>query len=177
MRHVDNALANGASVAVGGNARPELGPYVYEPTVLENVTTAADCFAEETFGPVVSLYRYSTPAEVITLANAGDYGLNASIWGPTRHAREVAGAITAGTVHINEGFAASFASIDAPMGGMRQSGMGRRQADEGLWRYTESQTVAVQRLMPMAGFGRLTHRGNARMLTAGLRLLRRTPRA
>lgn len=177
MKHVDNALANGASVAVGGNARPDLGPYVYEPTVLENVTTAADCFAEETFGPVVSLYRYSTPAEVITLANAGDYGLNASIWGPTRHAREVAGAITAGTVNINEGFAASFASIDAPMGGMRQSGMGRRQADEGLWRYTESQTVAVQRLMPMAGFGRLTHRGNARILTAGLRLLRRTPRA
>lgn len=176
MKHVDNALANGASVAVGGRARPELGPYVYEPTVLENVTEAADCFAEETFGPVVSLYWYSTLSEAIGQANAGEYGLNASIWGPQRLASDVADQITAGTVNINEGFAASFASIDAPMGGMRQSGMGRRQADEGLWRYTESQAVATQRLLPVSGSTKLPHRTNARLLTAGLKLLRRIPR-
>ena len=59
-----------------------------------------------------------------------------------------------GTVNINEAFGATFASIDSPMGGMRQSGMGRRQGTEGIRRYTESQSVAVQKLIwfaPMFG--------------------------
>src|SRR5699024_1687290 len=144
----------------------------FEPTVLEDVTEAADCYAEETFGPVVSLYRYTSIDDAVALANSGDYGLNASIWGDPHQARAIAPMIAAGTVNINEGFAASFASVDAPMGGMRRSGMGRRQADEGLWRYTESQAVATQRLMPISGPEKLSHRNSARLLTAGLKLLR-----
>ena len=105
--------------------------------------------ADETFGPLVSLYRYGSVDEAIDLANAGEYGLNASVWGPVRVARDIAPRIKAGTVNINEGFAASFGSIDAPMGGMRHSGMGRRQGAEGIHRYTEPQAVAVQRGVPV----------------------------
>ncbi len=59
----------------------------------------------------------------------------------------IARQIKCGTVNINEAFGATFASIDAPMGGMRESGMGRRQGSEGIHRYTEAQAVASQSLL------------------------------
>lgn len=176
-KHVEDAVANGATVLTGGRARPDLGPYFYEPTVLEGVTEAAACFAEETFGPLVSLYRYRTVDEAVALANAGEYGLNASLFGPVREARRIAPAIKAGTVNVNEGFAATFGSIDAPMGGMRTSGVGRRQGAEGILRYTEPQAVAVQRAVPMGGPAFVPPRVYAKALTLGLKALRRTPRA
>jgi succinate-semialdehyde dehydrogenase/glutarate-semialdehyde dehydrogenase len=177
VKHVDDAVTNGATVLTGGNARPDLGPFFFEPTVLEGVTQAAQCFGDETFGPLVSLYRYSSVDEAIDLANAGEYGLNASLWGPVRAARDIAPRIKAGTVNINEGFAASFGSIDAPMGGMRQSGMGRRQGAEGIHRYTEPQAVAVQRGVPVFGPAFISSRRWAKLLTLGMKVLRRTPRA
>ena len=176
-KHVADAEANGATVLTGGKARPELGPFFYEPTVLEGVTPAAECYADETFGPLVSLYRFSSNEEAIALANQGDYGLNASIWGKARTARTLAARIKAGTVNINEGFAATFGSIDAPMGGMRQSGLGRRHGSEGILRYTEPQSVASQSLMPVAGPRFFSPERNAGILTIALRILRRTPRA
>ena len=176
-KHVADAVANGATVLAGGDARPEIGPYFFEPTVLEGVTDAAECFAGETFGPLVSLYPFSKVEDVVTLANAGEYGLNASIFGPVRAAKAIAPRIKAGTVNINEGFGATFGSIDAPMGGMRTSGTGRRQGDEGLYRYTETQSVGVQRLLPVGGPAFVKPQLYARLLTVALRLLRRTPRA
>ncbi|MGJ9411484.1 succinic semialdehyde dehydrogenase [Aeromicrobium sp. CF4.19] len=176
-KHVEDAVANGATVLTGGRARPDLGPYFFEPTVLDGVTNAAECFAQETFGPLVSLYPYRSVEEAVSLANAGDYGLNASIFGSVREARRIAPRIKAGTVNINEGFAASFGSIDAPMGGMRSSGVGRRQGIEGILRYTEPQSVAVQRAVPMGGPAFVPPETYSKLLTAGLRVLRRTPRA
>lgn len=175
--HVADAVAHGASVLTGGRARPDIGPYFFEPTVLEGVTEAAECFAGETFGPLVSLYPYATVEDAIALANGGEYGLNASLWGSPREARAIAPRIKAGTVNINEGFSATFGSIDAPMGGMRQSGLGRRQGAEGILRYTEPQAVGVQRMIPVAGPAFLKPSTYARLLTIGLRILRRTPRA
>ncbi len=172
-KHVDDAVANGATVLTGGRPRPDIGPYFYEPTVLEDVTEAAECFAEETFGPLVSLYRYDTVEEAVALANAGEYGLNASLFGPVPLAKRLAPRIKAGTVNVNEGFAATFGSIDAPMGGMRTSGTGRRQGDEGYYRYTETQAVGVQRLLPVAGPAAIPARPYAAILTFLLRVLRR----
>jgi succinate-semialdehyde dehydrogenase/glutarate-semialdehyde dehydrogenase len=141
------------------------------------VTPEAECFAGETFGPLVSLYPYRTVEDAIALANQGEYGLNASLWGKPREARAIASRIKAGTININEGFSATFGSVDAPMGGMRQSGLGRRQGAEGILRYTEPQSVGVQRGFPVAGPAFLRPRTYAKVLTAGLRILRRTPRA
>ena len=150
---------------------------LYEPTVLEGVTPDAECFAGETFGPLVSLYPYRTVDDAVALANQGEYGLNASLWGKSREAKAIAPRIKAGTININEGFSATFGSVDAPMGGMRQSGLGRRQGAEGILRYTEPQAVGVQRGFPVAGPSFLQPRTYAKLLTAGLRILRRTPRA
>jgi succinate-semialdehyde dehydrogenase / glutarate-semialdehyde dehydrogenase len=147
--HVDDAVAKGARVLIGGRPRPDIGPFCYAPTVLEGVTEDMLCYAEETFGPVVSLYRCRSVDEAVRLANASDYGLNACVWGSPRRARAVAGQVRTGTVNVNEIFGVSYGSVDSPMGGMKNSGIGRRHGTEGILRFTEAQTIATQRLMPL----------------------------
>ena len=177
VAHVDDAVAKGARVLTGGKTRPDLGPYYYEPTILEGVTPDMTCFGNETFGPVVSLYRFHDEADAIARANAGSYGLNASIYSQDgRRARAIARQIKCGTVNINEAFGATFASVDTPMGGMRESGLGRRQGSEGIHRYTESQTVGTQRLIrfaPMLGMSDETY---GKLMTANLRLMKKIGR-
>lgn len=141
--HVKDAVKKGAVVLTGGKARPDLGPLFFEPTVLTDVTPDMACMAGETFGPVVAIHVFDDENEAIAAANDSEYGLNASIFsGSIRHARAVANRIDAGSVNINEGYRATFGSIDAPMGGMKSSGVGRRNGPEGLLRFVEARTVA-----------------------------------
>ena len=176
--HVEDAVAKGARVLTGGRARPDLGPFVYEPTILEGVSADMQCFGHETFGPVVALYRFHSEDEAIERANDGAYGLNASIY--TRdgaRGRALARRIRCGTVNVNEAYGATFGSLGAPMGGMRESGMGRRQGAEGIHRYTEAQSVATQRLVPIAPMFGMSEETNARVMTGALRLLKKLGRA
>lgn len=148
--HVEDAVAKGATVLTGRRARPDIGPLAYEPTILEGVTPEMAVRGDETFGPVISLYPYATDAEALALANEGNYGLSASIWSKdTREARRMAVRIRSGSVNINDGAAAAAGSIEAGMGGMGDSGIGRRHGAEGIRKFTESQTVAEQRFMPL----------------------------
>ena len=148
--HVEDAVAKGARVLAGGRARPDLGPYFYEPTVLEGVTPDMTCFGDETFGPVVSLYRFHDEADAIARANDGRVRPQRLDLQPGRRPRpRDRPHIKCGTVNINEAFAATFASIDAPMGGMRESGIGRRQGAEGILRYTETQSVGDPAAAPL----------------------------
>jgi succinate-semialdehyde dehydrogenase/glutarate-semialdehyde dehydrogenase len=177
VAHVEDAKAKGAKVLAGGNARPDLGPYFFEPTILEGVTPDMTCFGDETFGPVISLYRFHDEADAIARANAGEYGLNAAIYSQDgARARAIARLVKCGTVNINEAFGATFASVDSPMGGMRQSGMGRRQGSEGIHRYTESQSVATQRLIRFAPMYGMSDRAYAKVMTANLRLMKKLGR-
>ena len=176
--HVTDAVSQGARVLTGGRARPDLAPYFFEPTILEGVTPDMTCFGNETFGPVVSLYRFHDEADAVARANEGEYGLNASIYSQDgQRARAIARHVKAGTVNINEAFGATFASLAAPMGGMRSSGMGRRQGREGLLRYTETQSVATQRLLRIAPMLGMSDRAYAKTMTASLRLLKKLGRA
>src|SRR5262249_9565535 len=68
----------GARVLAGGRARPDLGPYFYEPTVLAGVTEQVACHGEETFGPVVSVYLFVEEQEAVRLAHTTPSGPNAS---------------------------------------------------------------------------------------------------
>ena len=177
VAHVEDAKAKGATVLAGGRARPDLGPYFYEPTILEGVTPEMSCFGDETFGPVIALYRFHDEADAVSRANAGDYGLNASIYSrDTKRARALARQIKCGTVNINEAFAATFASLDTPMGGMRESGMGRRQGAEGIHRYTEPQSVAVQRLLRFAPVLGMSDQAFAKVMTAQARMMKKIGR-
>src|SRR5512145_2041073 len=175
--HVEDAVAKGARVLAGGRARPDLGPFFYEPTILEGVDPDMTCFGEETFGPVVSLYRFHDEADAIARANEGDYGLNASIYTrDDKRGRAIAHQVKCGTVNVNEAFAATFGSLDAPMGGMRESGLGRRQGAEGIHRYTDAQAVAVQRLFRFSPVLGMSDETFAKAMTAQLRLMRKTKR-
>jgi succinate-semialdehyde dehydrogenase/glutarate-semialdehyde dehydrogenase len=174
--HVDDAVAKGATVLAGGRARPDIGPHFYEPTILTGVREGMTAFADETFGPVVSLYPVDNEQEAIEKANDSVYGLNFAVWtsDPAR-GRRVAAQLQAGTVNVNGAYAAAWASVDAPMGGMKDSGLGRRHGEHGILKYTESQTIATERLLPVGAPNGVRADVYARVMTAGLRMLRRLP--
>jgi succinate-semialdehyde dehydrogenase / glutarate-semialdehyde dehydrogenase len=172
-RHVEDAVAKGATVLAGGERRPDVGPFFYEPTVLDGVDPSMAVCGDETFGPVVSVYRFDGEDEAIALANATPYGLNASVWTrDTRRGARIAAALRSGTVNVNEGYASGYGSVKAPMGGMKDSGLGRRHGSEGILKYTEAQTVATQRLMPMAPSMGLTDEAYAGLMSRGLKLMK-----
>ncbi|MDQ4503715.1 succinic semialdehyde dehydrogenase [Sinomonas sp. ASV322] len=171
--HIADAVGKGARVLAGGHARPDLGPLFHEPTILEGVTDEMTLFGHETFGPVVSVYRVQDDDEAIARANASVYGLNASVWShSSARGRAVAARLHAGTVNVNEAFAAAWGSVDAPMGGMGDSGLGRRHGADGLLKYTEAQTVAQQRLQGFAPPPGIVWDRWARILTSALRAMK-----
>ena len=175
--HVEDARAKGATVLTGGRSRPDLGPLFYEPTVLTGVTPEMDCYADETFGPVVSLYPVSGDDEAIARANDSEYGLNGSVWtADAERGRAVASKINCGTVNVNEGFAATFGSIDAPMGGMKNSGLGRRQGRDGIRRFVEVQSIATQSGLPIAPSHGLGPKSFTSVMTGVLRMMKRAGR-
>jgi succinate-semialdehyde dehydrogenase/glutarate-semialdehyde dehydrogenase len=172
-RHVADAVAKGATVLAGGVARPDIGPYFYEPTILDGVAEPMAVCAEETFGPVVSVYRFTTEEEAVERANATPYGLNSSVWTTdARRGREIAARLRTGTVNINEGYAPAYGSVQSPMGGMKDSGLGRRHGSEGILKYTEAQTIARQRLLPMAPSLGMDDEKYAAFMSRSLRLMK-----
>lgn len=147
--HVEDAVAKGATLLTGGKPRPDIGPTFYEPTVITDTSEDMMLCRTETFGPVVSIYAFSSVDEAVAMANDSEYGLNYSVWtSDTQRGVEIASRLHAGTVGVNDGYAAAWSSYDAPMGGMKASGISRRHGEIGLLKYTESQTIAVQRLVP-----------------------------
>ncbi|MFD8120112.1 aldehyde dehydrogenase family protein [Streptomyces albidoflavus] len=152
---------------------PGPGPLFHEPTILTDVTPDMTLYDHETFGPVVSVSAFRDEEEAISLANASSYGLNASVWSRNgARGRAVAARIHAGTVNVNEAFAAAWGSIDAPMGGMGDSGLGRRHGADGILKYTEAQTVAHQRIQGFTPPAGIHPEKWAALLTRSLKLLK-----
>jgi acyl-CoA reductase-like NAD-dependent aldehyde dehydrogenase len=174
--HVRDAVKKGATLLAGGRARPDIGPLFYEPTVLTNVTPDMALHGDETFGPVIALYSFASDEEAIARANDTRYGLNASVWSrSTAHAMRVAQRIQTGTVNVNEVYGATWGSTASPIGGMKESGVGRRHGSEGILKYTEAQTIAVQRGLPLAPPHFLPERLYAELMPQLLRAMRWVP--
>lgn len=175
--HVEDAVSAGASLLTGGKPRPDVGPLFFEPTVLTDVDDGMLLCRAETFGPVVSIYGYVDLADAIAMANDSHLGLNFSVWTEdTDRGVEIATQLEAGTVGVNDGYAAAWSTYDAPMGGMKRSGIGRRHGSEGLLKCTEPQTVAVQRIGPaFAPPLGLDYDTYQRVLGTLLKILKRLP--
>ena len=175
--HVEDAIDNGATVLTGAEPRPDVGPLFYDPTLLSDVDESMSLCRDETFGPVASIYGYESLDTAIAQANDSDLGLNYSVWtSDTGSGVEIASRLHAGTVGVNDGYAAAWSSYDAPMGGFKSSGLGRRHGAVGLLKFTESQTIAVQKIGPaFAPIGSMSYATYQRILGPMLKLLRRLP--
>jgi succinate-semialdehyde dehydrogenase/glutarate-semialdehyde dehydrogenase len=133
-------------------------------------------YDEETFGPVIALYRFDAIDDAVARANATRYGLNASVWSrSTRRAMAVAKRLQVGAVNINESYAATWTATGSPIGGMKESGMGRRHGADGILKYTEAQTVAVQRWIPLGPLPLMSEQTYQTVMTHALRFMRHVP--
>jgi succinate-semialdehyde dehydrogenase/glutarate-semialdehyde dehydrogenase len=137
---VDDAVANGASVAVGGHAVDGPG-FFYEPTVLTGVTGGAALLREEIFGPVAPIVIFDDEADAVAMANDTEYGLVAYVYtSDLARGLRVSEALESGMVGLNRGLVSDPA---APFGGVKQSGIGREGGHDGLLEFTESKYIAV----------------------------------
>nr|WP_316643399.1 NAD-dependent succinate-semialdehyde dehydrogenase [uncultured Roseateles sp.] len=131
MAHIDDALAKGAQLVTGGRRLLQgEGPNYVAPTVLSGATTAMLLAQEETFGPVVPVFRFTGEDEVVRIANDTPFGLAAYFYSrDIARVWRVADALETGIVGINEG---ALASEAAPFGGVKESGYGREGSTHGL---------------------------------------------
>ncbi|MEY4301563.1 MAG: hypothetical protein RJA30_714 [Actinomycetota bacterium] len=142
MGFLAEATSKGFKV-IGGEPKPEYGPFFISPAIVVEPTDELALNRSEVFGPVIQIYGYDDLDEAIAAANDSEFGLNASVLGPTGDALKVARLIQAGSVNINDGYRASFGSMSSPMGGVKLSGHGRRNGDGGLLRFTEPKAIGV----------------------------------
>ena len=136
--HVSDAVSKGATVVVGGE---KIGQRFYTPTVLSNVTSEMLCAKEETFGPVAPVFRFETEAEVIALANDTEFGLASYFYSrDIGRVFRVGEALEYGMVGINAGL---IAVAEVPFGGVKQSGLGREGARQGMDDYVETKYLCL----------------------------------
>jgi succinate-semialdehyde dehydrogenase/glutarate-semialdehyde dehydrogenase len=145
QRTVDDAAAHGARVVTGGRVQNEIGP-VYAPTLILDATPEMAVNTAETFGPVLPLVRVRDEDEAVRIANAGPYGLNASVWTSSKsRGRRIARRLQAGMVMVND-VLINFGIPELPYGGVKQSGFGRMMGDEGLLEFSQVKAVADTRV-------------------------------
>lgn len=138
---VDAAVAAGARITDQAQVPGGSTGYFYPPTVLADVPADAEILGTEIFGPVATLVTWQDDGELLDLVNATEYGLAAYVYSrDLRWAMKTAEAIEAGMVAINRGFLSDPA---APFGGVKQSGIGREGAREGLREYQETQYFSI----------------------------------
>jgi succinate-semialdehyde dehydrogenase/glutarate-semialdehyde dehydrogenase len=144
--HVEDAVAQGALVVVGGSRLSQLGRNFYPPTVLADVTHEMRVMREETFGPVLPVMPFDRDEEAVQLANDSAYGLAASVWTRSRaRGEQLARRIQAGTVMVND-VISCFGISEAPHGGVKSSGVGRTHGRFGLEEMTRLKYLDTDRM-------------------------------
>jgi acyl-CoA reductase-like NAD-dependent aldehyde dehydrogenase len=142
--HIEDAKAKGAEVVVGGEALTNGGIF-YPPTLVRNVDHTMDLMKHETFGPIVSIMRVKDEEEALRLANDSDYGLSGSVWtNDTKKGVALAKRMETGSVLINDA-STSYGILEAPFGGMKDSGLGQTNGVGSLRSYTFAQPIGINR--------------------------------
>lgn len=137
---LSDAVSHGAKVEMGG--KPDAhGELFFSPTIVTGITDKMAIATEEIFGPVASIFRFETEADAIRIANDTPFGLAAYLFSQNlSRAWRVAEALEVGMVGVNEGV---FSNEVAPFGGVKQSGLGREGAEEGLDEYLETKFICL----------------------------------
>jgi betaine-aldehyde dehydrogenase len=139
---VADAVAEGARLVAGGRRPDEAGlegGFYYRPTVFADVRRDMRIVREEVFGPVLTIERFETEDEAISIANDTDYGLAGAVWtADASRAQRVAGRLRAGTVWIND---YNRYVPQAEWGGFKRSGIGRELGQQGLDEYREAKHI------------------------------------
>jgi succinate-semialdehyde dehydrogenase/glutarate-semialdehyde dehydrogenase len=139
-RLIKDATEKGAKVVVGG-ARHEKGELFYQPTLLRDIPDNADVLRDEIFGPVAPIIRFDSEQEAIDLANATEFGLASYFYArDIGRVWRVSEALQAGIIGVNEGITSA---VEAPFGGVKQSGLGREGSKYGLSDYTDVKYVLM----------------------------------
>ncbi len=139
LEHINDAIAHGARLAVGGNALPGRG-YFVEPTVLGGVNLDMKVMHEETFGPVLAVSSFRSEREAVETANGTEFGLATYLFTQdASRAWRVAEALDYGIVGLNDGLPST---AQAPFGGFKESGVGREGGIEGLDAFLETKYVS-----------------------------------
>jgi succinate-semialdehyde dehydrogenase/glutarate-semialdehyde dehydrogenase len=143
---VDDAVSRGASVLCGGNARPNLGPNFFEPTVIAGVDSSMKLFQEETFGPILAIKVVKDAKEAIDQANDSPFALAASVWTKNQtRGMALAVELHAGAVMVNDAIS-YFGIAEAPHGGCGASGWGRTHGKAGLLEMVQMKYIDVDGL-------------------------------
>jgi succinate-semialdehyde dehydrogenase / glutarate-semialdehyde dehydrogenase len=133
--HVADALAKGGRVITGGTPHAKLGGRFFEPTVIAGATADMLCAKEETFGPVAPVFSFNTEAEAIEMANNTEFGLASYFYSrDIGRVFRVGEALEYGMVGVNTGI---ISTAEVPFGGVKQSGLGREGAHQGIDDYVE----------------------------------------
>jgi acyl-CoA reductase-like NAD-dependent aldehyde dehydrogenase len=142
---VSEAVARGAKALTGGRSNPKFSGFFYEPTVLVDVGHDMSVVRDETFGPVIPILKVRDAAEAVRMANDSRYGLDACVFSRDKHAAaRIAADLHTGTVCINDALV-NYIIPDAPMGGVKDSGFGRRHGREGIRKYCRQKTIVIDR--------------------------------
>jgi acyl-CoA reductase-like NAD-dependent aldehyde dehydrogenase len=129
---LSDAVSRGARILCGGNARPDLGPCFFEPTIIADVDSSMGLFQEETFGPILAVETVANSENAIRAANDSPFALAASVWtADNERGRQIAARLRAGAVMVNDAIS-YFAIAEAPHGGCNASGWGRTHGRAGF---------------------------------------------
>lgn len=139
MRYIDLGLSEGARLALGGRARPDIGAQFVEPTIFVDVRNDMRIAQEEIFGPVLCVMPFKGEDDAIAIGNDTRFGLAAGVWTQSlKRALRLSDKLKAGTVYVNNYRATSFTS---PFGGFKESGIGRESGIDAVKEYLETKTV------------------------------------
>ncbi|KEO84516.1 NAD-dependent succinate-semialdehyde dehydrogenase [Tumebacillus flagellatus] len=139
--HVEDAVAKGATVVCGGKRHGEQG-FFFEPTLLSGVTEEMRIATEETFGPVAPVFTFETEEDVLERANNSDYGLAAYVYtNDLGRSIRMSEGLQYGIVGLNDPMPAN--AVQAPFGGMKQSGLGREGGHYGMEPFLEIKYIST----------------------------------